>query len=64
MRPFAEPWTNRALAGEDVHYERQAIKSDGTSQWLSVNLRPHRDASGKVLGFEDAVKSALSGGKT
>jgi len=39
-----EPWTNRALAGEDVHYERQALRNDGTSRWLSVNLRPHRDA--------------------
>ena len=46
-----EPWTNRALAGEDVHYERQALRSDGTSRWLSVNLRPHRDAAGKVIGY-------------
>jgi diguanylate cyclase (GGDEF)-like protein/PAS domain S-box-containing protein len=46
-----EPWTKLALAGEDAHYERQAIKADGTSQWLSVNLRPHRDASGNVLGY-------------
>ena len=46
-----EPWTNRALAGEDVHYERQALRSDGTSRWLSVNLRPHRDALGKVVGY-------------
>ena len=40
-------WTDRALAGEDVHYERQARKRDGTPVWLSVNLRPHRDADGK-----------------
>jgi diguanylate cyclase (GGDEF)-like protein/PAS domain S-box-containing protein len=46
-----EPWTQRALAGEDVHYERQAVRFDGATQWLSVNLRPHRDASGKVLGY-------------
>ena len=46
-----EPWTNRALAGEDVHYERQAVKSDGTARWLSVNLRPQRDAAGKVIGY-------------
>jgi diguanylate cyclase (GGDEF)-like protein/PAS domain S-box-containing protein len=44
-------WTNRALAGEDTHYERQATRPDGSSVWLSVNLRPHRDASGKVLGY-------------
>ena len=30
-------WTSRALAGEDVHYERQAMHADGTSRWLSVN---------------------------
>jgi diguanylate cyclase (GGDEF)-like protein/PAS domain S-box-containing protein len=46
-----EPWTNRALAGEDVHYERQAMRPDGTSRWLSVNLRPHRDAAGRVVGY-------------
>ena len=45
------PWTDRALAGEDVHYERQAVRRDGSAVWLSVNLRPHRDASGKVLGY-------------
>ena len=45
------PWTDRALAGEDVHYERQAVRPDGSAVWLSVNLRPHRDASGKVLGY-------------
>jgi len=43
--------TRRALAGEDVHYERPARRPDGTATWLSVNLRPHRDASGKVLGY-------------
>ena len=45
------PWTNRALAGEDVHYERLAVRGDGTSMWLSVNLRAYRDAGGKVLGY-------------
>ena len=44
-------WTERALAGEDIHYERQARRADGTPAWLSVNLRPHRDAGGKVLGY-------------
>ena len=46
-----EPWTNLALAGEDVHYERQATLKDGRSRWLSVNLRAQRDASGKVIGY-------------
>jgi diguanylate cyclase (GGDEF)-like protein/PAS domain S-box-containing protein len=44
-------WAERALAGEDVHYERQATHADGSSRWLSVNLRPHRDASGAVAGY-------------
>jgi diguanylate cyclase (GGDEF)-like protein/PAS domain S-box-containing protein len=44
-------WTDRALSGEDVHYERQATRRDGSSVWLSVNLRPHRGPDGKVLGY-------------
>ncbi len=44
-------WAERALAGEDVHYERQATHADGSSRWLSVNLRPHRDAGGAVTGY-------------
>ncbi|HUQ27228.1 MAG TPA: diguanylate cyclase [Usitatibacter sp.] len=44
------PWVERALAGEDTHYERQATRPDGSSVWLSVNVRPHRDAAGNVLG--------------
>ena len=46
-----ERWTTLALAGEDVHYERQAMRSDGTARWLSVNLRPYRDSLGKVNGY-------------
>jgi PAS domain-containing protein len=41
----------RALAGEDVHYERQAVDSDGKSYWISVSVRPHRDAAGEVVGI-------------
>ncbi len=44
------PWMRRALAGEDVHYEREAARSDGSTFWISVDLRPHRDASGRVAG--------------
>ena len=44
-------WTDRALSGEDVHYERQARRRDGSPVWLSVNLRPHRDAKGNVAGY-------------
>jgi diguanylate cyclase (GGDEF)-like protein/PAS domain S-box-containing protein len=45
------PWVKRALAGEDVHYERHASHPGGSPIWVSVNLRPHRDASGKVVGL-------------
>ena len=44
------PWMRRALAGEDVHYEREARRRDGTSLWISVDLRPHRDAEGRIAG--------------
>ena len=46
-----EAWTERALAGEDVHYERLAVNRRGELAWLSVNLAAHRDANGKVLGY-------------
>ena len=46
-----EYWTSRALAGEDVHYERQALHADGSPRWLSVNLRAHRDAQGRIAGY-------------
>src|ERR1700694_2533207 len=42
------PWVKRALAGEEVHYERQAILPGVAPLWISVNLRPYRDAGGKV----------------
>ncbi len=45
------PWVKRALQGEDVHYERQAVHADGNSYWISVNLRPHRDPRGEVVGL-------------
>ena len=37
------PWMHRALAGEEVKYEREATRSDGTKTWISVDLRPHYD---------------------
>src|SRR5438132_3263154 len=45
------PWVKRALAGEDVHYERQAMLPTVGPMWISVNLRPYRDAGGHVVGF-------------
>ena len=47
----------RALAGEEMQYEREARHADGTVMWLSVNLTPHRDASGQVVGlFSSALQ--------
>jgi len=46
-----EPWLRRALAGEAVQYERAARHVDGRGIWISVSLSPHRDATGRVVGF-------------
>jgi diguanylate cyclase (GGDEF)-like protein/PAS domain S-box-containing protein len=45
------PLMKRALAGESLQYERQARRADGESSWISVSLRPQRDASGTVVGL-------------
>ena len=45
------PSVKRALAGEEVHYERQAFDANGKSYWISVSVHPHRDASGEVAGI-------------
>ena len=51
------PWIRRALDGEPAQYERAARHADGRSLWISVNLRPHRDASGRVVGvFSTALE--------
>ena len=51
------PWIARALAGEPVQYERASRHVDGRSLWISVNLHPHRDATGKVVGvFSTALE--------
>jgi diguanylate cyclase (GGDEF)-like protein/PAS domain S-box-containing protein len=46
-----EPWVRRVLAGEAVQYERAARHVDGRTIWISVSLAPHRDESGRVVGF-------------
>jgi diguanylate cyclase (GGDEF)-like protein/PAS domain S-box-containing protein len=47
----------RALSGEDVTYERESRHADGAAFWISVNLTPHRDASGRVIGvFSTALE--------
>ncbi|MEO7744140.1 MAG: diguanylate cyclase [Usitatibacter sp.] len=43
-------WIKRALAGEEVQYERAARHADGSANWVSVNVRPSRDAAGRVVG--------------
>ena len=45
------PWIKQALAGQEVQYEREAKHADGSSNWVSVNVRPSRDAQGKVIGI-------------
>ncbi len=44
-------WMRRGLGGEDTHYERESVDADGRASWISVSVRPHRDASGKVVGI-------------
>ncbi len=44
-------WMRRGLAGEDTHYERESVNAEGRASWISVSVRPHRDASGKVVGI-------------
>ena len=46
-----EPWLRRVLAGEAVQYERAARHVDGRPIWISVSLAPHRDETGRVVGF-------------
>jgi len=47
----------RSLAGESLTYEREARHVDGTAVWISVNLAPHRDANGRVVGvFSSALE--------
>ncbi|HET7728537.1 MAG TPA: diguanylate cyclase [Usitatibacter sp.] len=50
-------FVGRALAGESVQYERHSKRAGGEPTWISVNLTPHRDASGRVVGvFSSALE--------
>jgi diguanylate cyclase (GGDEF)-like protein/PAS domain S-box-containing protein len=52
-----KPHVDRALAGEPAQYERESRHADGTAIWISVNLTPHRDAGGRVIGvFSTALE--------
>ena len=52
-----EDKVRRALGGEEVKYERESRHANGEAFWLSVNLTPHRDPSGRVIGvFSTALE--------
>ena len=44
------PYMQRALSGAIVRYERELRKPDGSAAWISVDLRAHRDADGRLMG--------------
>ena len=44
------PYMKRALGGETVRYERELRKPDGSAAAISVDLRAHRDADGRLMG--------------
>ncbi|WP_232300983.1 putative bifunctional diguanylate cyclase/phosphodiesterase [Caldimonas taiwanensis] len=42
-----EPYVQALLTQRrSISYERQAVRPDGSTQWIKVNLMPHLDASG------------------
>ena len=45
-----KPALERCFEGGEVRYERPAVRPDGSPAWISVSLRPHRDARGNVVG--------------
>jgi two-component system CheB/CheR fusion protein len=47
LRPYVE----RALAGEEVTYERRVVYETGRPRDVRVSYVPHRDAAGGVRGF-------------
>lgn len=47
----ASPYIARALAGEEVQYERQRLGADGSVRDIAVAYVPHRSAAGIVLGY-------------
>ena len=49
MYEARRPYLERALAGENVSYEADFVRSTGASATQVVHV-PHRDASGRILG--------------
>ena len=48
---FAEPYVERAFAGETVNYERLVNSADGQARWFSVRSVPDMDKDGRVQGL-------------
>lgn len=57
---FVEPYMQRALAGEDIQFERVYAGDDGLIVARSLRYVPDRDAAGEVVGYfaliEDSSK--------
>ena len=47
----AAPYFNRALAGEQVEYERYSPNANGEHRYMLIRLTPERDSNGNVVGF-------------
>ena len=45
-----KPYLDRVFAGESVSYERRRKRRDGSVRDLRIQLVPHRDAAGRVVG--------------
>jgi PAS domain S-box-containing protein len=46
-----KPYIERALAGDEVQFERSFVREDGETRTRSRRYVPDRDASGEVVGF-------------
>jgi diguanylate cyclase (GGDEF)-like protein/PAS domain S-box-containing protein len=45
---IAEPWYRKALAGQAVSYDREVPHPSGVPRWHRVQVKPGRDAQGRV----------------
>lgn len=46
-----EPYSDRALAGERVQYERELTLADGRTIYAQMNYVPDKDEQGRTLGY-------------
>jgi diguanylate cyclase (GGDEF)-like protein/PAS domain S-box-containing protein len=51
-----QPYIERALAGEEVRFEREDVDDDGRRRVLETHYVPHVDADGQVLGHFGIVQ--------